>query len=134
MGLADEYLVEIGAEDFDAWEREGAAHLIEWATVLPCGARNDAVREACLLRAASHPVVQFMISLPVAGMPGMDLARDADLAASAAFNRRAVFSQQSAGLNGRCAERNLRMLDRVCALIADWPEPDWGEAVRRRVE
>jgi hypothetical protein len=134
MTVADDYLAQIGAADFDAWEHEDAAQFVAGAKSGPRDRRNDAVREARLLSTAAQPVVQFIISLPVAGMPGVDLARDADLAASAAFNRRTVLSYQSAGLNGRFAERNLRLLDRVCALIGQWPEPDWSETVRRRVE
>lgn len=134
MALADEHLAEIGGGDFDAWDRESAAQVVEWAGDPAGGGRDAAVCEACMLRAEAEPVVPFMIGLPARGMPGVDSAVDAQLAAAVAFARRKVLANRSVGLAGRSSERNLRMLDRLSALIARWPEPQWSEAVRRNVE
>ena len=134
MAVADEHLVEIGGEELDAWDREGAAQLLDWAGDAAGGGRDDALREASLLRAAAEPVVPFMVRLPARGMPGADAVGDAELAAAVAFARRGVLANQSAGLDGPSAERNLRMLDRLSELIAPWPEPEWSDAVRRNVE
>lgn len=38
------------------------------------------------------------------------------------------------GLDAGTAERSLRLLDWISALIARWPEPDWSAAVSREVE
>jgi hypothetical protein len=127
--VADDHLVEIGPADFDAWDYEHAIQLLERAQALP-----DAARDAHLLYGAAHPIVHFMISLRAHGLPGSELARDAPTAASVAFARRTVHANRSAGLNGRSAERNLRLLDRICSLIGEWPEPEWSETVRRTVE
>jgi len=129
MTLADDHLVELGPADFDAWDHEHCTQLLEGSQALP-----DAVREAHLLFWAPHPLVNFMISLPAHGLPGAELARDATSAAAVAFRLRTVHVYESAGLNGRFAERNLRLLDRICALIGAWPEPEWSETVRLRVE
>ena len=134
MALADEHLAEIGAGDLDSWDRESAAQLLQWAGDPARGELDPAVREACLLRGEAEPVVPFMISLPARGMPGSDSGVDAQLAAAVAFARRKVLANRSAGLGDLAAERNLRMLDRLSALIARWPEPEWSEAVRGNVE
>ena len=112
MTVADAHLADIGPADFDAWDYEHGSQLIEQARTLP-----DAARQAHLLYWAARPLVHFMISLPVHGLPGAELARDATTAASAAFHRRTVHAYRSAGINGRFAERNLRLLDRICSLI-----------------
>ncbi len=129
MTVADDHLAEIGPADFDAWDHERCTQLLEGARALP-----DAAREAHLFFGAAHPLVNFMISLPAHGLPGAELARDASSAAVVAVRRRTVHVYRSAGLNGRFAERNLRLLDRICALIGEWPEPEWSETVRRLVE
>ena len=134
MALADEHLAGIGAGEFDTWDRESAAQLLEWAGDPGGGGRDAAVREASLLRAAAEPVIPFMVRLPARGMPGGDAVGDAELAAAVAFARRKVLASRSAGLDGRSAERNLRMLDRLSELIARWPEPDWSDGVRRNIE
>jgi hypothetical protein len=141
MTLADDYLAEVGCADIDRWHRDGAARLLERLGASQPDPRSEAMREARLLSAAAVPVVWIAIDFGVSGMPGVDLAmpgvdlaRDADLAAGAALHRRWVLAHKTAGLNGRLAERNLRLLDRVCALIGSWPDPDWSEAVRRRVD
>jgi len=105
MALADEYLA--GIEEFDDWDEEHAARIVEWARALPSSERNHALREARLLWAASRPVIHYVISL-LKGAPGSDFDRDADLAASVAFRRRTTLTYQSAGLNRRAGERNLR--------------------------
>lgn len=127
--VADYHLGEIGAADFDAWDHQHVSGLLEQAQDLP-----DTAREAYLLYWASHPSRRFMITLSAHGLPGAELARDATTAASVAFARRGVHAYQSAGLNGPSAERNLRMLDRICSLLGEWPEPEWSETVRRSVE
>ncbi len=132
--VADEHLGQLAAEDFDAWDQESAAQLLEWAGDPGGGGRDAAVREECLLRAAAEPVVPFMIGLPARGMPGADSAVDAQLAAAVALARRKVLANRSAGLGGRSSERNLGMLDRLSELIAPWPEPQWSDAVRRNLE
>lgn len=134
MALADEHLAEIGAGDFEAWDKESAAQLLQWAEDPAGGGLDAAVREARLLRAEAEPVVPFMVGLPARGMPGADSAVDAQLAAAVAFARRKVLANRSAGLGDRSSERNLRMLDRLSELIAGWPEPEWSDAVRRNVE
>ena len=134
MAVADEHLVEIGGEELDAWDREGAAQLLDWAGDPAGGRRDEALREASLLRAAAEPVVPFMVRLPARGMPGADAVGDAELAAAVAFARRKVLANRSAGLDGESTERNLRLLDRLSELIARWPEPEWSDAVRRNVE
>ena len=134
VALADEHLAEIGAGDFDDWDRESAAKLLGWADDPSGGGDDPAVREACLLRGEAEPVVPFMVSLPARGMPGSDSAVDAQVAAVVAFARRKVLANRSAGLGAGSAERNLGMLDRLSALVARWPEPEWSDAVRRNVE
>jgi len=129
LTVADDHLAEIGPADFDAWDREHGIELLEQAQALP-----DAAREAHLLRWASRPSVSFMISLRAHGLPGAEFARDATTAASVAIRRRTVHAYQSVGLNGRATERNLRLLDRICSLVGEWPEPEWSETVRRHVE
>ena len=129
MTVADAHLAEIGPADFDAWDYEHGSQLIEQARTLP-----DAARQAHLLYWAARPLVHFMISLPVHGLPGAELARDATTSALAALNRRTVHAYRCAGINGRFAKRNLRLLDRICSLIGQWPEPEWTATARRRVE
>ena len=134
MALADEHLAEIGGREIDAWDAESAAQLVQWAGDPAGGGRDSAVREASLLRAEAEPVVPFMAALPARGMPGADSAVDAQLAAAVAFARRKVLTNRSAGLGDSSSERNLRLLDRLSALIPSWPEPEWGDAVRRNTE
>ena len=132
MALADDVLAGASA-DIDAWHRESIAQLLDWSEKLPDARSTDAFREATLLRAAAQPIIPLVISLRHR-MPGLTLEQDATLAASVAMRRRTAHSYHSAGLDARFTERNVRLFDRICALIGDWPQPDWSDAVGRRVK
>jgi hypothetical protein len=134
VALADEHLSGIGGAEIDAWDAKSAAQLVQWAGDPAGGGRDSAVREASLLRAEAEPVVPFMAALPARGMPGADSVVDAQLAAAVAFARRKVLANRSAGLGVSSSERNLRLLDRLSAMIPSWTEPEWGETVRRNIE
>ncbi len=92
------------------------------------------VREAHVLQAATSPVIAPVIHLGAGDPPGTDLAADAAWASQAAFARRQVLTYRAAGLDHGIAESNLQLIDRICSLIATWPEPEWTKTVRRVVE
>ena len=131
-GLADACLADLNAEEFDAWDREATATVLSWTNDQSPAGTAAALSEARMLHAASQPSVHYMISVP-AGAPGVDLERDATFAASIAFSRRTVAVQQPAGTSVRLTELNSRLFDRICELIGAWPEPQWSDAVTRRV-
>lgn len=113
----------------DAWDSEAAHDLLRSLEDLPAH-----VREAHVLRQASSPVMSLVIRLAVGQIPGSDVAQDAEWAATAALRRREVLAYRSAGLAPGTAERSLRLLDWISALIGRWPEPVWSAAVSREVE
>ncbi|HEY5317993.1 MAG TPA: hypothetical protein VIJ20_08430 [Solirubrobacteraceae bacterium] len=128
MTIADDHLAEVGS-GMDAWDLEHARALLESVERLPAH-----LREALVLREASDLVMSLVIKLVAWGEPGVDAARDADWAVSAAMARRSVLTYRAAGLDGAVADSDLALLDRICSLIGSWPEADWAGAVGRRVE
>jgi len=95
---------------------------------------GSAASESVLLWAASQPLVHVAIKLAAGKLPGSDAAQDLDWVVGVAISRAQVVAHRSAGLDGRLAERNLRLIDRICSLVGSWPEPGWTEAVERRVD
>lgn len=122
---ADDCLAELAPVDLDEWEREHLA-----PRFVPGG---SPAREASRLAAAAREMVLFMLAL-TRRFPGEELEEDATTAALVALARRSTLLQRSAGLEERLLDRNLRLLARLDALIADWPEPQWTDLVRSRLE
>ncbi|MGH2859081.1 MAG: hypothetical protein ACRDMJ_16525 [Solirubrobacteraceae bacterium] len=48
--------------------------------------------------------------------------------------RREVLSRRAAGIDHGLDDDSLRLLDRIDALIAAWPDEDWDELARRHVQ
>lgn len=75
----------------------------------------------------------IMIRLGAGPAPGADREEDAAWAASVALARRDILAEQAAGIDHGLAADNLRLLDRIDALIGTWSDGDWDELARRRV-
>jgi hypothetical protein len=126
--VADDHLAEVGS-DLDAWHRESGGETLEAADRLRAPAR-----EALLRWSAAHPVIHLVLRLGRYGVPGAEFEADVDWATTAALARRDVLAYRAAGLDHGMAEHSLRLIERICSLIASWPEPAWSDAVSRRVE
>jgi hypothetical protein len=126
--VAHEHLTRIGSV-LDDWDREDAASPSESDRGLPACAR-----EALRLSEALQPVIAITIKLGAGPAPGADAKEDASWAASVALARRSVLAQKAAGIDRGLAADNLRLLDRINALIGTWPEEDWDDVARRRVQ
>lgn len=124
--VADDYLARIAAV-LDEWEGEDAASDLDEA--LP-----DCGREEAALFRALLPVTAITIDLGAGKAPGADAGEDAAWAASVALARRDVLAEQARGIDHGLAAGNLRLLDRLEELIGAWPEEDWEDAARRRVQ
>jgi hypothetical protein len=128
MTVADDYLTEVGPE-LDAWDREYAETLLESVADVPAP-----VREALVLHSAAHPVIPLLIRFAAGRRPGNDLAEDVDWVTMVAFARREEVAHRAAGLDAGMGEENLGLLDRISSLVESWPEPEWGGAIRQRVQ
>lgn len=124
MTVADDHLARF-APVLDEADREDAARD-------PHHDLPDCVRDALALSEALQPVVPIAIKLGAGQAPGMDPGEDASWAASVAWARRRVHAQRARGIDHGLAEDNLRLLDRIEALLRGWPE-DCDDAVRHRV-
>jgi hypothetical protein len=91
-------------------------------------------REALALFEALQPVIPIAIALGAGPAPGADPGEDACWAVRVAWARRRVLSQQAGGIDQGLATDNLRLLDRIDELIDVWPEDDWEDGVRDRVQ
>ena len=93
----------------------------------------DCAREALALFEALQPVIPIALKLGAGQAPGVGPDEDESWAASVAWARRHVLAQQARGIDHGLASDNLRLLDRIDALIRVWPD-DWEDGVRRRVQ
>lgn len=126
MPVADDQLAQIGSM-LDDWDREDAALLA--GDPLP-----DPGEQAYALLEELRPIVGITIKLgSVVPAPGSDPEEDATWAASTALARRDVRARQTAGLDGGLAANNLRLLQRVDALIGTSHDRGWDQLVRDRV-
>lgn len=126
--VADDHLARVGTV-LDELDREHVASPSQSDRRLP-----DCAREARALSEALQPVNAITIRLGAGPAVGADAAEDASWAASVALARREVLAQQAAGIDYGLREDSLRLLDRIDALIATWPDEDWDELARRRVQ
>ena len=94
----------------------------------------DCAREALALFDALQPVIPIALKLGFGRAPGADADEDASWAASLALARRNVLARQAGGIGDGLAADNLRLLDRIETLIGVWPDDDWADVVRCRVE
>jgi hypothetical protein len=125
MTVADNQLARIGSV-FDQWDRQDAA----------LSAREpppDPAEMTYVLGEALQPVISIVIKLGVGPAPGSDWEEDATWAASVALARRDVLANQAAGIDHVLATDNLRLLERIDALIGVGQGHDWEQLVRRRV-
>jgi hypothetical protein len=111
----------------DDWDREDAGWNVDES--LP-----DCAGEALALFEALQPVIPIAIKLGAGPAPGSDPGEDAGWAALVACARRRVLAQQAGGIDHGLATDNLRLLDRIDAMIAVWPEDGWDDVVRDRVQ
>ncbi len=128
MTVADDHLARIGSV-LDDWDREDAASPAQAHEALP-----NSAREVLALREALQPIIGIVIKLGAGPAPGADPEEDAEWAASVALARRDVLAQQAAGIDHGLAADNLRLLDRIDALIATWPDGEWDDVARCRVQ
>jgi hypothetical protein len=126
--VADGFLAEL-SEHQDASDLEEAV-----ADLAAMEAFPDEVRDAELIRAASRPVVWAVIKLPIAGFPGADLDADAGWAARLSVTRRDLLTLQRAGIDPGLVDGHLRLIEIVESRLGAWPEIEWMEAVRHRVQ
>jgi len=124
--VADDHLARVGAV-LDDLDREDAAW--DFDRGLP-----DCARETLALFEALQPVIPIAIKLGFGRAPGAEADEDASWAASIALARRAVLARRAGGIDHGLAADNLRLLDRVETLIGVWPDDDWAEVVRNRVQ
>jgi hypothetical protein len=111
------------------WDREDAVSPAQAQECLP-----DPAREMLALGEVLQPIIGIVIKLGAGPVPGADRADDAEWAASVALARRDVLALQAVGIDHGLAADNLRLLDRIDALIGTWPEGDWNDVARRRVQ
>jgi hypothetical protein len=126
--VADDHLVRIGA-GLDGGYREHAAAEPQFDQRLP-----DCARDALALFDALQPIDPITIRLGAGQVPGVDVSEDASWAASVALARHDVLAKRAAGIDHGLSVDSLRLLDRIDALVAVWPDSDWDVLVRRRVQ
>lgn len=123
--VADEQLARIGSV-LDDRDREDAA--------LPQrDPPPDSVEQAYALVEALQPIIGVTITPGVGPAPGAAVKVDATWAASVALAHRDVLTRQDAGIDHGLAANNLRLLERVDALIGTRDDPGWDQLVRDRV-
>jgi hypothetical protein len=83
---------------------------------------------------ALQPVIPIAIRLGAGQAPGAEPGEDAGWAARVAWARRQVLAQQAGGIDQGLATDSLRLLDRIEVLIGVWPEDDWEDVVRYRIQ
>ncbi len=94
----------------------------------------ECARDAVALFTALQPVIGITIKLGAGPRPGGDANEDASWAAVVALARRDVLAQQAAGIDGGLSGDSLRLLDRIDALIGEWPGDAWDGDVHARIE
>lgn len=94
----------------------------------------ECARDALALFTALQPVVGITIRLGHGPAPGVDANQDAEWAAAVALARREVLAHQADGIDSGLAGDILRLLDRIDALIGEWPADGWNDAVCARVQ
>lgn len=123
--VADDQLARIGSV-LDDWNREEAG--------LPQRGRpTDSVEQAYGLVEALQPIIAVTLKLGIGPAPGVAPDEDATWAVSVALARRDVRTGQAAGIDHGLAANNLRLLERVDALIGTRDDPGWDQLVRDRV-
>lgn len=125
MTVADDQLARVGSV-LDEWDRQAAA--LSARKPLP-----DLAEEAYALGEALQPIISITIKLGVGPTPGSDREEDATWAASVALARRDVLADQVAGIDHGLATDNLRLLERIDALIGTRYDHDWEQLARHRV-
>jgi hypothetical protein len=124
--VADDHLARVGAV-LDEMDREASGSQFDQR--LP-----GCAREALALSEALQPINGITIRLGNRQAPGADVTEDASWAASVALARRGVLAHQAAGIDLGLNDDSLRLLDRIDALIATWPDEDWDGLARRHVQ
>jgi len=94
----------------------------------------ECARDALALFAALQPVILVTMKLGAGRAPGVDASEDASWAALLALARRDVLAQQAAGIDSGLTGDSVRLLDRIDALIGEWPADDWSDAVHASVQ
>jgi hypothetical protein len=94
----------------------------------------DCARDDLALREGLQPIIGIILKLGAGPAPGADATEDASWAASVALARRNVLAHQAAGIDNGLAADNLRLLDRIDSMIGVWPDEDWDDLARRRVQ
>lgn len=123
--VADDELARIGSV-LDDWDREDPG--LPERDPLP-----DAAEQAFVLVEALGPIIGVTIKLGVGPAPGAAPEEDARWAALVALARRDVVARRNAGIDHGLAATNLRLLERVDALIGTRDDPGWDRLVRDRV-
>jgi hypothetical protein len=125
MTVADDHLARIDSA-LDQWDREVVGLSV-------CDPLHDLDEVSWALAEALQPVIAITIKLGVGPAPGSDPEEDAMWMASVALARRDVLAGQTGGIDSGLTTDNLRLLERVDALIGIRNDTDWQQLVRQRV-
>jgi hypothetical protein len=123
--VADDQLARIGSV-FGECDHQDAA-------LLPVDRLRDPAEVTDTLFEALQQIIAIAVKLGVGPTPGSDREEDAVWATSVALARRDVLANQSAGIDHGLAGGNLRLPERIDAMIASHDDHEWQQLVRQRV-